>query len=283
MAPAYLIGIGILNFGPVWESLIRGQMDVVILTAAVVTLLLAQARKAELLAGVLLALVTMLKLYPGLLADLPAGAATMAHPGRVRRDIPRAHRAFGAGGRLDDALALRHRDPGGADGCRAWPENQSFDGLLSRLVIPAAQTDWYTTIPFPTWTKLTLYALDLIVLGVTYWALWRGRLMGRRFILGYAAVMPLIVLMWPTAWIHYQTLLLLPFAVLVFLQAERRSWAAIGLMLVSFLLIAVGNEYTVLIPPLRSGWPRLLQSYKLYGDLIVWALLLWSGRRLAQE
>jgi len=55
------------------------------------------------------------------------------------------------------------------------------------------------------------------------------------------------------------------------------------LLLISFLLSASGNEYTVLIPPLRSGWPRRLQSYKLYGDLIVWALLLWSGRRLAQE
>ena len=164
-----------------------------------------------------------------------------------------------------------------------WPENQSFDGFLSRLVIPAAQTDWYTTIPFPTWTKLALYALDLIVFGLTYWRLWRGRLVGRRFILGYAAVMPLIVLMWPTAWIHYQTLLILSFAVLVFLQAERRSWVVMGLMVVSYLLIAIGNEYTVLIPPLHSGWPRLLQSYKLYGDLIVWALLLWTGRRLAQE
>ena len=283
VAPAYLIGIGILNFGPVWESLIRGQMDVVILTAAVMVLLLARARTAELLAGVLLALVTMLKLYPGLLVVyllvqrrwrilagfVAASLALIVLSGLV------------VGGTtlwryVTEILAVQ-------TAAVPWPENQSFDGLLSRLVIPAAQTDWYTTIPFPTWTKLTLYTLDLIVLGVTYWTLWRGRHVGRSFVLGYAAVMPLIVLMWPTAWIHYQTLLILPFAVLVFLQAERRSWVALGLMVASYLLIAIGNEYTVLIPPLHSGWPRLLQSYKLYGDLIVWALLLWSGRRLAQE
>ena len=283
VAPAYLIGIGILNFGPVWESLIRGQMDVVILTAAVVVLLLARARKAELLAGVLLALVTMLKLYPGLLLiyllvqrrwRILAGFAAASLALIVLSGLV-------VGGTtlwryVTEILAVQ-------TAAVPWPENQSFDGFLSRLVIPAAQTDWYTTIPFPTWTKLTLYALDLIVLGVTYWALWRGRLMGRRFILGYAAVMPLIVLMWPTAWIHYQTLLLLPFAVLVFRQAEHRAWPVIVLLLISFLLIASGNEYTVLIAPLSSGWPRLLQSYKLYGDLIVWALLLWSGRRLAQE
>ena len=97
--------------------------------------------------------------------------------------------------------------------------------------------------------KLTLYALDLIVLGVTYCVLWRGRYVEGRCVLGYAAVMPLIVLMWPTAWIHYQTLLILPFAELVYLQVERRSWAVIVLLLTSFLLIAVGEEYPVLIAP----------------------------------
>ena len=283
VAPAYLIGIGILNFGPAWESLIRGQMDVVILTAAVVVLLLAQARKAELLAGVLLALVTMLKLYPGLLVIY----LLVQRRWRILAGFVAASLALIvlSGLVVDGTTLWRYVTEILAVQTAAvpWPENQSFDGFLSRLVIPAAQTDWYTTIPFPTWTKLTLHALDLIVLGVTYWTLWRGRLMGRRLILGYAAVMPLIVLMWPTAWIHYQTLLLLPFAVLVFRQAEQWAWPEIVLLLISFVLIAVGNEYTVLIPLLRSGWPRLLQSYKLYGDLIVWALLLWSGRRLAQE
>ena len=283
VVPVYAIGIGILNFGPAWESLIRGQMDVVILTAAVVALLLLQARKAELLAGGFLALVTMLKLYPGLLA--------------VYLLVQRRWRALAGFAATSLALVVLSGLVAGwttlwryvteilavQTAAVPWPENQSFDGLLSRLVIPMAQTDWYTTIPFPAWTKLALYALDLIVLGVTYWALWRGRRLGRSFVLGYAVVMPLIVLMWPTAWIHYQTLMLLPFAALVFLQVERRSWAAICLMSVSYLLIAVGNEYAVLIPSLSSGWPRLLQSYKLYGDLILWALLLWSGRRLAPE
>jgi hypothetical protein len=283
VVPAYVIGIGILNFGPVWESLIRGQMDVIILAAAVVALLLVQARKAEPVAGALLALVTMLKLYPGLLA--------------VYLLVQRRWRALAGFAAVSLALIVLSGLVAGwttlwrytteilavQTAAVPWPENQSFDGLLSRLVIPAGQTEWYTTIPFPARTKLALYALDIAVLGWTYWALWRGRRVGRAFVVGYAVVMPLIVLMWPTAWIHYQTLLLLPSAVLVFLQAERRSWAAIGLLLVSYLLIAIGNEYTVLIPPLSEGWPRLLQSYKLYGDLILWALLLWSGRRLPQE
>ena len=35
----------------------------------------------------------------------------------------------------------------------------------------------------------------------------------------------------------------------------------------------------MLIPALQEGWPRLLQSYKLYGDLVLWGLLLWAGQR----
>jgi len=53
-------------------------------------------------------------------------------------------------------------------------------------------------------------------------------------------------------------------------------------LLVSFALVAFGNEYTVMIPALQEGWPRLLQSYKLYGVLVLWVLLLWSGSRPAQ-
>jgi hypothetical protein len=42
---------------------------------------------------------------------------------------------------------------------------------------------------------------------------------------------------------------------------------------VSFALVAFGNEYTVLTPQLHvDGWPRLLQSYKFYGMLLLWAL-----------
>ena len=104
-----------------------------------------------------------------------------------------------------------------------------------------------------------------------------------RCVLGYAAVMPLIVLMWPTAWIHYQTLLMLPLWCWCFARPSTGPEPAIVLLLISFLLIGRRNEYTVLFPPLRSGWPRRLQSYKLYVILIVWALLPWSGRRLAQE
>jgi hypothetical protein len=163
-----------------------------------------------------------------------------------------------------------------------WPEDQSYDGFLSRLIIPTAATTWYAAFPFPAWAKVTLYLADLVTFGVTAWVLWRGaRYDAHRFRLGYAAIMPLIVLLWPLSWIHYQTLLLLPFAVIALdqLQRKRRSWPIVVGLVISFLLTAIGNEYLVLVPALnQDGWLRLLQSYKFFGVLLLLGLLLWSRR-----
>ncbi len=61
-----------------------------------------------------------------------------------------------------------------------------------------------------------------------------------------------------------------------------RVWIVTGLLaavvLFYFALVAYGNEYTVLIPALQNDLPRRLQSYKLYGVLILWGLLLWAVR-----
>jgi hypothetical protein len=278
----YLVAILFLNFQPGWESLIRGQLDIVILAGFTGALWLLQARRAEWLAGVLLGLVTMLKLYPGLLAVYLL-----------------CQRRWGAlGGLAGAALALlllsgmtvgwdtlwRYGSEILVVQAAAvpWPENQSLDGFLSRLIIPAADTTWYTTVPFPPWARWTLYAVDVALFAITLGLVWLlPRPTARRFRLGFAAAMPLVVLLWPTAWIHYGTLLVLPFALLAIeqLEPDYRSWGLIAGLFASYLLVAVGNEYTVLIPALQEGWPRLLQSYKMFGVLILWILLLWAGSR----
>jgi hypothetical protein len=127
-----------------------------------------------------------------------------------------------------------------------------------------------------------LYAMDLLALGISLWALGgRAASTSDRFVYGYALAVPLIVLMWPTAWIHYQTLLILPFAMLLGRQLllGRRAWWAWLPLILAFLLVAIGNEYTVLVPALQEGPARLLQSYKLYGVLILWGLHIWLARR----
>jgi hypothetical protein len=281
-AGAYIIAIGFLNFRPAWESLIRGQLDPMILAAAVGALLLLEARRMEWLAGVLIGLVTMVKLYPGLFAlyllwqrrwrALAGFAVTVIALVVVSGVAIGWHVLWRY---VTEILVVQTV-------AVPWPEDQSFDGFLSRLIIPTAATTWYSAFPFPAWAKMALYLADLAIFGLTAWVLWRGARNDRfRFRLGYAAIMPLIVLMWPLSWIHYQTLLLLPFAVIALdqLQRRRRSWPLIAGLAVSFLLTAIGNEYLVLTPALnRDGWVRLLQSYKFFGVLLLWGLLLWSRR-----
>ncbi|MCU0982157.1 MAG: hypothetical protein MUF25_23630, partial [Pirellulaceae bacterium] len=128
-----------------------------------------------------------------------------------------------------------------------YPENQSIDGLLSRLVIPVEATTWYTTIPFPRWTLLAMYLLALAIFAVTVrglWGRWRADVSRRQFEFGYGATLVVVVLLWPTSWIHYETLLLLPFTVLALdqLDSRPRPWGVLGLLAVSYLAVAIGNE-----------------------------------------
>jgi len=281
-AGAYLSAIGILLFRPVWESMIRGQLDVLILAASVAALWLMRARRTEWLAGILLGFVTLLKLYPGLIAlYLLMQRRWRALIGlgvsfSVFVVVSGAIVGWGTLWRyLTEVLAVQ-------TAAVPYPENQSYDGLLSRLVVPVGQTEWYTTVPFSAGARSTLLLLDLVTVAVVILFLWRG--IGRdqrRFVLGYAAIMPVIVLLWPTAWIHYETLLLLPLAFLLWdsLRPGPSFLARLAGLAVSYLLLAVGNEYLVLTEALnRDGPVRVLQSYKLFGVLLLLGLLLWSRR-----
>jgi hypothetical protein len=253
-----------------------------ILVLVVISLVLLLAGRAEWLAGGLLALATIFKIYPGLLiVYLLLRRRWMALAGFAGAMLLFLFISAMVAGwpamwrYATEILPVQ-------SGAVPWPENQSFNGFLSRLVVPAAATTWYTEAPFPLWAKTTFYLADLFVFSLTLGLLWLGRWNDkRRFSLAYAATFPLIILMWPIAWIHVETLLLLPFWLLALdqLQPRLRSWPFIIGLLLSFTIIAFGNEYTVLIPSLQQSWPRLLQSYKLYGVMLLWAQTLWAGRK----
>lgn len=276
-----LIALLFLNFQPTWESLIRGQLDVIILASAMIGLWLYRQRKAQWLGGALLAFVTMLKLYPGFLVLY-----------LLWRRQWRAVFGFAIG---FAGLTLISGLVAGWDvlwryvievlsvqtAAVPYPENQSWDGFLSRFVIPAADTLWYTTIPFTPFWRWLHYACVFATLALTFLFIWqRPKAIANKriFMLGYAASLLVMVLLWPTSWMHYQTLLLPAFALLLADQwdATTRRWWAIPLLALSYGLIAFGNEYTVLTPEINvDGLPRLLQSYKFFGMMILW-LLNWQ-------
>lgn len=270
-----------LNFQPTWESLIRGQLDIFILNSVLVGLWLYRRRSAEWVGGGLLAFVTMLKLYPGFLVVY-----------LLWRRRWQAFFGFCAG---FAALTILSGLIAGWDvlwryvvevlsvqtAAVPYPENQSWDGFLSRFVIPVSETVWYTTIPFSQPWRLLLYACVLATLVLTLRWIWhrpQESANPRHFMLGYGASLLVMVLLWPTSWMHYQTLLLPAFALLLAdqLSPNRRRWWAIPLLMLSYGLIAFGNEYTVLTPSINvDGLPRLLQSYKFFGMILLW-LLHWE-------
>jgi len=281
----FLVSMAFLALQPLWESLIRGQMDVIILTAAVAAMALSFQGRGEWLAGASLAFAAMLKIYPGLLIVY-----------LLWRQRWRAVAGFAV---MSVGLVLLSGLVAGWDvlwryateiltvqtAAVPWPENQSIDGFLARFVIPAEATTWYTTIAFPRSTLLLLYAATIVVFAATVyftWGRWGVEVSRRRFKLGFAATLLIAVILWPTSWIHYEALLLLPFSLLILdqCQASRRSWGMMALLVLTYLIIAIGNEYLVLTPALHQDSPlRLLQSYKLYGMLILWGLMLWSANR----
>jgi hypothetical protein len=275
----YILGVASLLHRPVLESLWRGQPDFVILASLAIAFLL--LRKTHgFAAGVALALATMLKLYPGLLIVyfvlqrrwrgivglalgcgllLAISVATVGWETHVRY--------------VSEILLIQNA-------AVPYPENQSYSGFVSRLVVPPEQIDWYTTVPMPLAPGLLVLALDAASLALTGWVLLRGKPTDRlpRMGLQFASLIPLMILMWPTGWIHYQTILILPlFALVCYLRREDRL--VLGLTVVGFALTAFGNEKPVLDPSFFYGVPGLLRSYKTLGIVLLWAALLRAQSR----
>jgi hypothetical protein len=270
----YILLVASLLHRPVLESLWRGQPDFVILASLAAGFVLIR-KQHDFAAGLALSLGTMLKLYPGLLflyfvlqrrwrglVGLAAGCAILLAVS-IAAVGWETHVRY-----VSEILLIQNA-------AVPYPENQSYSGLVSRLVVPPEEIDWYTTVPMPLAPGLAVLALDAASLAVTGWVMLRGRPTHRLPQVGlqFAALIPLMILMWPTGWIHYQTILILPlFALTCYLSRDDRL--ILGLTVLGFALTAVGNEKPVLDPAFFYGIPGLLRSYKTLGVLLLWAALL---------
>lgn len=270
----YLLTVASLMHRPVIESLWRGQPDFVILASLALGFLLLR-KKHDLAAGVALSVGTMLKLYPGLillyfvlqrrwrgLAGLAIGCTALLAVSVIAVGWE-THVRY-----VTEILLIQNA-------AVPYPENQSYSGFISRLVVPPEQIDWDTTVPMPIVPGLFVLALDAASVAVTGWAILRGGATRQLPQLGltFAALVPLMILMWPTGWIHYQTILILPlFALACYLR--RKDRVVLVLTVIGFALTAIGNEKPVLDPAFFYGLPGLLRSYKTLGIVLLWAALL---------
>jgi hypothetical protein len=83
----------------------------------------------------------------------------------------------------------------------------------------------------------------------------------------FTILIPLALLITPDAWIHYETVLLLPFGILLGDVFRNFSAGRAATLAIAFGLLAAGNEVTM-----RATPPGLLHSYKFFGVLLFWLI-----------
>jgi alpha-1,2-mannosyltransferase len=304
-SPLAPLALGVWAFSwPARFTFIHGQWDAIFL------LLLSAAWWAEtrgwgVAAGSLLAVGGSIKPYPLLVAGyFGARRRWGAVLGAVATAMLLVGLGYLAAGPRTTDVFLRQVIPhlGATTG---YPENQSIAGFLSRWIEPEFRAEVAASPAVYVLSRVALVALlvPLALLGL--------RAPGRPYgaALQYAAWVAPIPSVIPTAWLHYQQMLLLPFLVLAaawWLGDRRPGPIAIGLYLVALVLVNFGDHYTALGPLAGELWKTdqrsgaanaellgrfagpamLLVSYKLYGALILFGLCLreawrattWEGR-----
>lgn len=260
----------LLNIRPMTDTIAFGQIDLALLLAFTLALW-ALREERDLLAGVLVAFGTLLKIYPVLLLAL-----------FVAKGRWRALAGFVLGMLLFNAVAvavmgwemqrvyLTEVLPR-IGGTTSWVENQTISGFLARFAAPPTASEIFRDRAV---ALLGLAISGLVGLGGCVLALWPARPRSAGFALQYGQFMLLMVLVVPAAWMHYETLLFLPFAALLLHERER----LVGLpraaaLALSFALISYGNPWSFYDGTVMGILTVAGVSYKFYGMLLLGGVL----------
>lgn len=270
LAPAGLGFLVILNFRPLADTIAFGQIDLALL--CILTLALwALRNERDMLAGVLVALGTLFKIYPLLLLALFV----------VKRQW-RALGGFALGMLLFNGAAVAvmgwdmHRIyltqvfPN-IGGTTAWVENQTVSGVLSRLVATPTEAAILEN------RLISLLGLGISgLLGLISCVLVSAPVPRRStaYALHYGLFLLLMVLVVPAAWMHYETLLVVPFGALL-LHAQGQKWGIgrVALLAASFALIAYGNQWSYYDGTVMGVLTLAGVSYKFYGMVLLGGVL----------
>jgi alpha-1,2-mannosyltransferase len=265
---------------PSFDSLAYGQIDIVLLALMIATLLgLRGGRPA--LAGLAIAVAGLLKLYPLVLVVFLAvrrewraivwtGAWLIALNGL-------SVAVLGWHEHVVYATQVLPRIGGGT----GWVENQTLNGFLSRLMLGALR-------PEPVHDR-GLDALTgagfVVMAALSAWT--AGRPSDRRsslFALQFGLFLVLMVMAVPAAWIHYETVTVLAFLILVWHAANtplgKGSAFAAAL---AFGLVAYGNQWTFYDGSPRPGLTALALSRELYGLALLWVTAALSAIRASSS
>jgi hypothetical protein len=260
----------LLNFRPMADTIAFGQIDLALLLALTLALW-ALRRERDLLAGALVALGTLFKVYPLLLLALFV----------VKRRWW-ALAGFGLGMLVLNGLSIAvigwemHRVylfevlPR-IGGTTSWVENQTISGFLARLFVLPTDTSIFHNRPIE---LLGLAIGGAIGLLACLLALRPARATSTSFALQYGAFALVMVLTVPAAWMHYETLLFLPYAALLLHARDREiGLTRAALLAISFTLASYGNQWSYFDGTVLGVLTVVGASYKFYGMLLLGGVL----------
>lgn len=256
---------------PAFDTIAYGQTDIVLLLLLTVALVALQQERAW-LTGLAFALAIMIKVYPLLWLPFLFGRREWKSLGWIAAWLAVLNgMAIAVMGWQNHVIFYTQVLPR-LGGGTSWVENQTINGFLSRLLTGTMTFDVNRD---PLIMGLT-YACFAMIAGVS---LLLGVLRSDRrssdFALQFSILGVVMVLAVNAAWMHYSTVTVLPFTALLWRTAERpvSPPRAAGLAL-AFCLIAFGNPWTYFTGSVRPGLPLLALSYKTYGLVLLWGVMI---------
>jgi hypothetical protein len=299
LGPLWLVGFfGWALFGPLQIAVGEGQWDPIFLFLIVLSTVGGAERRTA-LAGIPIAIAASIKPYPLLLAGFFLARRWWQALGVTVVVLAALSLVGAAFVGVDETIVFLTRVLPASGATTAYADNQSFSGLIARLVSDDLK-------PFPlhdaAGVDLTIRGVALLAIAVTIWLAARPSADDPTTrALQFGLFVPVSVLVVPAAWSHYQTIVLVPLTVVAVLQfrEHRRGYVGWGLLAVVYLLLMLPNPSLLYGGEIeRNLWlrskadaanlalqhlypdalHRLVLSYKVLGALLLYGLVAWRLR-----
>jgi len=259
------------NYQPLYDTVAYGQTDVILLFCFTVVLWALRIRR-DIWAGVVIAVLTMLKIYPGLLlVFFVIKRRWWALAGFVVGMIACNAIAIAVIG-WDIHVQYVLRVLPSVGGTTSWVENQTIAGFVTRFFdAPFVMLRF----PFKSIERLATVLSGLLSALVCVAALRDMPEDESGFAVQYAMFVLLMVVAIPVAWMHYSTLLILVFLILLWRYREiSLRIAPASVIAMSFALIAFGNFRSFNYPTHLGIVTLLMGSFKFYAMMMLAVLML---------
>ncbi|MFM2308245.1 MAG: hypothetical protein RLY87_365 [Chloroflexota bacterium] len=260
----------ITNMQPLYETITFGQTDVILVFCMTLILWALRSNRPG-WAGVVVALLTSLKIYPILfLAFFVAKRHWWGFVGFIVGMLAWNGIAVVVMG-WDLHWMYLTKVVGHVGGTTAWIENQTIAGFLTRFYDNPFVMNRFA---LPGVARVASVVSMLVSAVVCVLALRDAPVQSSVYAIQYGLFVMLMVLAIPVAWMHYFTLLVLVYWLVVWHFGESTlSLRRAGAYAVSFAFIAYGNYRSFNYPEDYGAVTLLLGSYKLYAILVLLVLL----------